>query len=225
MSTEIQKYLDFLIGLNTEQTEHIEANLLTHLKGVYQYLQDWNCSKEIQLAGLFHSIYSTDEFRTKSLSFDKRPELQELIGKSAETLVYIYCYCSEKSFQSSVLNNCLPKLQDRFSQSQILLSEQEYKALLWIRLANIVDIEARIQQNHSNKANFIAYWLGRKADAYFWRVVAENLQNKALIGWDSVFGQILKNYQIPKNKLTKYLFCQLLKLRYFLREKLVRQNN
>jgi hypothetical protein len=218
----VEKYLDFLIQLNTKQSKHIETNLLTHLQGVYNYLLVWNCPKEIQLAGLFHSIYSTDEFKTKSLSFEKRPELQKLIGRSAENLVYIYCCCSEKSFQNSVLNNCLPQLQNRFSNSQILLSKQEYNALLWVRLANILDIETRTQQNLPTNANFIVYWLGRKADAYFWRIVAENLQGKALMSWNSVFGQILKNYQIPKNKLTKYLFRQLLKLRYFLREKLTR---
>jgi hypothetical protein len=42
-------------------------------------------------AGLFHSVYGTSQFKTKTLSFDGRDIVRGLIGDHSENIAYLFC--------------------------------------------------------------------------------------------------------------------------------------
>ena len=73
-----------------------------HLKGVMLVLRAWNCSKSVQLSGLFHSIYGTEGFQGHSIPFTRRSEIKKKIGDRAETLAYTFCVVDRLSVDESV---------------------------------------------------------------------------------------------------------------------------
>jgi aspartyl/asparaginyl beta-hydroxylase (cupin superfamily) len=73
------------------ETPHGEGRLDRHLTDTYAVLRGWRQSDEVCLAGLAHSVYSTDSFTPTILASDRRSELRQLIGGPAERLVYTFC--------------------------------------------------------------------------------------------------------------------------------------
>lgn len=67
MSQDFTACEGYLLKLGTQLVFHSHASLHTHLVGVYSLLKRWGCPERVALAGLFHSIYSTDEFHDFAL--------------------------------------------------------------------------------------------------------------------------------------------------------------
>lgn len=65
-------------------------------------LRSWNCSKDVQLSGLFHSIYGTEGFQGHSIPFTRRGEIRAKIGIRAEILAYTFCVIDRLSLDESV---------------------------------------------------------------------------------------------------------------------------
>ena len=80
--------INYLINKKTNQVPHNHNNLFNHLVNVYNKLRKWNCHEDICYAGLFHSIYGNDSFTFKTET--DREVIKKLIGKKAESLVYLY---------------------------------------------------------------------------------------------------------------------------------------
>jgi hypothetical protein len=57
------KYLDLLKEFNTDENPHTNRTLSNHLIRTYNILEKWDNTKEICLAGLFHSIYGTRVYK------------------------------------------------------------------------------------------------------------------------------------------------------------------
>lgn len=74
------------IKAKTIDIKHSHSNLFEHSYNLYLLLQHMNCSKDICLAGLFHSIYGNNYFDPK-LGVERK-FIKKLIGKKAEELVY-----------------------------------------------------------------------------------------------------------------------------------------
>jgi hypothetical protein len=187
----IEKLENFFIDQGLQNIPHVYCDFLTHLSGVYNILNQWNCSEEIALAGLFHSIYGTDNFNGFALSLYNREEIQRLIGRAAERFVYIYCAVSDQSFQSSVIYGDPSRLLDRFVQKPMVITEQEFEALLYIRLADAIDVESRLIAHYSGKKRYYLWLLSRsifrRRDARFWKTVAEHFNEKVINSWSQVW--------------------------------------
>ena len=80
--------LNYLISKKTQQIPHYRGSFFHHLVNVYDKLRKWKCNEDICYAGLFHSIYGNEIFKTV-LETD-REIIKNLIGKDAEELVYLY---------------------------------------------------------------------------------------------------------------------------------------
>lgn len=78
---------NFLIESGTIDEEHFEGTLYEHLIGTWNILKELQCSDDVCNAGLFHSIYGTDIFKSITVSKDCRNEVKNLIGERAEKLV------------------------------------------------------------------------------------------------------------------------------------------
>ena len=177
MALDFNSLKAYLLSLGTSNIAHTNGDFLSHLVGVYHYLEQWGCSERVMLAGLFHSLYGTQAFQNFSLSKENRHEIRALIGESAERLVFIYCAMTYKSMRASVLSDGKPQLWDRFSDRPLDVTEQEFTDILWIKLADILEQEARL--NDSEKS--LKY-------AGFWHFVAKQLGVAAVEGWNQVYG-------------------------------------
>jgi hypothetical protein len=79
-----------LLELGAERVPHSRRTLYEHLCGVERILTAWKLPREVCLAGLFHSIYSTERFRYATLPFTERARVQHRIGERAERLAYLF---------------------------------------------------------------------------------------------------------------------------------------
>ncbi|MET0647578.1 MAG: DUF6817 domain-containing protein [Pyrinomonadaceae bacterium] len=170
----------YLLKLGTQLVFHSHANLHTHLVGVHHLLGSWGCPEHVALAGLFHSIYSTDEFRDFALPLTEREQIKGLIGTQGERLVYLYSAATRESWRRSAVSAEKPQLADRLSGGPLEVTEQEFTELLWLWLANNLDIKAR-----EMRANGV----GVLKRANFWHQVAERLGGEAVVSWQQVYGR------------------------------------
>jgi hypothetical protein len=85
------KLKDYLLNHSVASAEHSGATLWEHLVGVHRILQVVGSDDYVCNAGLFHSVYGTQSFKTVSVDKSKRNEVQALIGVQAESLVWAFC--------------------------------------------------------------------------------------------------------------------------------------
>lgn len=108
-----QQLLDYISSVIPEALAHTGSTAFDHhLQGVQLILRHWNASSALCDAGLFHSIYGTEGFQGFKLSLAHRKTIQELIGKEAERLVWIFCMLDRYSLDQSLY------VLDDISQSQ-----------------------------------------------------------------------------------------------------------
>ena len=62
---------------------HTERNYLAHLVAVYRLMESGGCTEELCRAGMFHSIYGTQQFQGFKLGLELRPEIRALAGDRA----------------------------------------------------------------------------------------------------------------------------------------------
>lgn len=91
LESEDRRLETFLQTVGARANPHGHGrSLYDHLKGTRDVLRCWSQPFWIQTAGLFHSIYSTDVYRRQVLDVNQRERLQDVIGKKAEQLVYLF---------------------------------------------------------------------------------------------------------------------------------------
>ena len=126
-----QHALEFLENY-TKNIPHSKTTLFNHLKNTWQILKRQNCSDDVCLAGMFHSIYGTEFFNKTTLS---RDNVRSIIGDNAEDIVYRFCTLHDRDRQL-LDENCLDK------------------ELIQIAYANLVEEKFR---DMSHETEIIAY--------------------------------------------------------------------
>ena len=84
------KFKDYLIAQGAAKTAHSGYTLWGHLSGVHRILDACGSEDHVCNAGLFHSVYGTQAFKTVTTDGSRRAEIQDLIGQHAEGLVSIH---------------------------------------------------------------------------------------------------------------------------------------
>ena len=84
----IKDVIDFLLDNDADENAHSGRNLIEHLLGTAELLMEWECDKDLVLAGLCHSIYGTDSYHTVTIDLSRRDEVRDLIGERAEELAW-----------------------------------------------------------------------------------------------------------------------------------------
>lgn len=79
---------DFLRDNGADENSHSGRDLMEHLVGTAELLVEWECDRDIVLAGLCHSIYGTDSYHTVTIDPSRREEVRALIGQRAEELAW-----------------------------------------------------------------------------------------------------------------------------------------
>lgn len=125
------KAIDFLQKI-CEKIPHSNTLLFNHLYGTWKILKNQGCSKNVCLAGMFHSVYGTEFFN--NLQID-REQLIHIIGNEAEDIVYRFC-----------------SLQNR--DAELLHEGCTQQDLIQIAYANLIEEKFR---DASHESEIIAY--------------------------------------------------------------------
>ena len=101
---ELAPVLPTVLARNVGQDWHKAGTFRHHLVGVTRSLTVWQQPRDVRLLGLLHSVYG-NAF-VDLVKFDpasERARLRELVGESAEHLVYLFCTQSRTQFVQKVL--------------------------------------------------------------------------------------------------------------------------
>lgn len=132
-----KKIKDFLEQLGANKVPHVKGKTLyDHFIRVSDILTSWGLSDDVVKAGMCHSVYATEAFKTMLLSVDERDKLRKVIGVSSEVLVFAFCQIKRSTFEKinsgytfiSYIDNKVMKFE-----------KEEFIALLHILLANEID--------------------------------------------------------------------------------------
>ena len=99
---ELSRVSDWLKLKRADSIPHSGSELIGHLEGVYQLLSKWRVRSPLRLAGLLHSIYSTESFDPE-ISVT-REEVRKEVGEDAEDIVYRFSTLARKKFYEQILN-------------------------------------------------------------------------------------------------------------------------
>ena len=147
------KYLDLLKEFNTDKNPHTNRTLSNHLIRTYDILEKWDNTKEICLAGLFHSIYGTRVYKISSIDFSKRKYIESIIGKRAEELVYLFCVTDRREDGNLIEKNQII-LKDIIHNKEIHISKNDLYALIEIEFANILEQSVHLNIDEKWILNF-----------------------------------------------------------------------
>jgi hypothetical protein len=119
---------------------HTGRTLEVHLVRTSALLRSWDCPEWICLAGMFHSVYGTNQFGSACLDLSERQWLIDLIGSEAERLVYLFCICARPNalLQGIETHN----LVNRRTGDIYRVSFDDLQALLTIECANLLEQDA-----------------------------------------------------------------------------------
>ena len=130
----ISKYIEF--DQNKEILEHVKylfesgywnirwgnKTLIDHLTEVCKIMFIANRPKKEYLAGLYHSVYETEEFKHGIAT--SRETIRKRIGKEAEELVYTFCNLKQR---------------DKRISEKTIQEKRHLESLAWISLSNRLD--------------------------------------------------------------------------------------
>ncbi len=175
MGTDYKRLTDFLVALNVEQVPHTNKSYLAHLVAVYRLMEARGCTEEVRRAGMFHSIYGTQQFQGFKLALDQRETVRDLIGERAEQLAYLNCAMDRASLDRAVEHGQAPyRITDRLAGQQVELSPDDFDDLCRVHLYDWLEQAPRSRLG----------WDYRRA-AY--RCMAERLGPGAVEAYDRVF--------------------------------------
>src|SRR5258708_4665716 len=178
MNAEMKKLTDFLVELGIEQIAHTNKTYLAHLIAVYRLMESQGCDATLCGAGMFHSIYGTQQFQGFKLPVESRADVRALIGERAERLAYLNCAMFRPSFDVAVLEQTAPpyRFTDRLTNEEVTLDQTDFDDLCRIHLYDWLEQVPRSR-----------FGWGFRREAY--RRMADRLDDVARESYDQVFSQ------------------------------------
>lgn len=134
--------------------------LLPHLRGTSELLRAWGARDALCDAGLFHSIYGTEFFRTQTLSPERREEVRAVIGEEAEALVWLWCFGRRDTMPPEFRS-----VIDRRNGREIPLGEVQGIDLLNLWIADAVEQLPRVAHREVPIARRLLDWADRALPA------------------------------------------------------------
>jgi len=168
---DLANYLD---SLEIDKIPHTGKNYFGHLIAVYHNLKAWGCDEELCRAGMFHSIYGTQQFQGFKLPLESRSQLRDMIGERGERIAYYNCAMFRPSFDKAVEQSSGPyRIVDRLTNREIELTPEDFEDLVRVHLCDWLEQAPRTEK-----------WDFRR-EAY--RHMAERLGGVALEAYDRVY--------------------------------------
>ena len=117
-----KKSIEFLLDKNADKVDHSGRTFLEHLIGVAEILEDWDCSFDTVMAGMFHNIYGNKHY-DPGLNVT-REEVKKLIGEKSENLAWTFENTDrEKIIDLKNLDLLLIRLANEYEQSELNLKD------------------------------------------------------------------------------------------------------
>ena len=118
-----------------------------HIAGVANILGAWEQPPDLCLAGLLHSVYSTEMYPWRLFKTSERQRLQAMAGSRVEHLVFLYCTCSQQGLYKEVARlsaasqDLSAGLQVRnfYTGERTVLSSRQAARLLLILAADLME--------------------------------------------------------------------------------------
>src|SRR5262245_53773674 len=165
----------FLLEIGINDQPHSTKTYLGHLIAVHRLLEQQGCGLDACRAGLFHSVYGTEQFQGFKLPLDQRTKIRALIGERAERLAYLNCAMDRASFDDSLAPTGPPyPLRDRLSGAEVALDGEDFDDLCRVHLYDWLEQVPRSRHGY-----------GYRRAAY--RRMAERLGPDAVAAYDRVF--------------------------------------
>ena len=140
---DLAPVLPTVLARNVGQDWHKAGTFRHHLVGVARSLTLWQQPRDVRLLGLLHSVYG-NAF-VDLVKFDpasERARLRDLVGESAEHLVYLFCTQSRTQFVQRVLGGGLQAdgslVLDKDGQRH-LLTPYEVAAFIIVSMADTIE--------------------------------------------------------------------------------------
>jgi hypothetical protein len=153
--------VQFLDGRGAATIEHPGGTLLAHLARTHRQLLAWNASEDLALAGLCHATYGTDGFRRPLLDRSSRRHLIDVIGPTAEHIVYLYASCDREFLYPQIGATPAPTFRDRFTGATSTPSTEQLHHFLELTFANELDIVAASSEFAAEHGTSIAEMFNR----------------------------------------------------------------
>ncbi len=97
-SMDLERAVRFLVERGAVAPQHnSHVTLLEHVIGTYRVLERWDLEPAVLAAGLFHSVYSTQNFPIALASYDERDAVRAAAGVAGERLAFLFCVKSSDS--------------------------------------------------------------------------------------------------------------------------------
>jgi hypothetical protein len=143
----LNRITSLLRDRGAEQFPHAHQRALyEHLLGTREILGRWSQPASLQLAGLLHSIYSTDKYHRQLMGFSRRTEVRELAGSDAERIVFLFCVTSRNDFwnqlaQSAEVGEAGLRIKRHFGSQEMVedVSREDVRSLIVLQMANAAD--------------------------------------------------------------------------------------
>ena len=129
-----------LSKLGAGDFDHIDGNLIDHLRGTQKLLKEWSASAILQDAGLYHAAYGTAGFNEILVSIEQRDKISQIIGNEAEDIVYLYCACDRDHFWPQIGVVPEPRFKNRFTGQSFQLGSQQLHDFCELTVANEIEI-------------------------------------------------------------------------------------
>jgi len=97
----ISKEVNFILE-KTKNSPHTNRTFFEHLFNTMLTLEIYKCKKDVLKAGLFHSVYGSENYKFNDSSIT-RSKIRNLIGEYSENLVWLFC--NMKNRTNTLLNN------------------------------------------------------------------------------------------------------------------------
>lgn len=140
--TDYPAKIAFLELHGADAMAHSDVDLLAHLIGVHDLLRGWDCGAALCDAGLFHSVYGTEIFPTGAVPQELRPEVRDLIGEEAETLVHLFGTVARSSIFDAAFDGA-PFLLESRSGAQVGVTNAQYGDIAALTVANWLEQRPR----------------------------------------------------------------------------------
>lgn len=131
---------EFLLSCGAAKLAHPGGTLYEHLCRVADLLASWGAGARLQTAGLCHACYGTDGYGQALIPVSQRPRLAALIGRDAESLVYLYGSCDRAAVYPRLGDDGPVLFKDRFTGQASAPPEHDVRAFAELTAANELDV-------------------------------------------------------------------------------------
>ena len=159
MCTHTQEpFVHFLVELGANRVAHTRRTLLDHLVGTAAILERWGASSDVCIAGLFHSIYGTEYFKTAVVGLADRPKLEALVGTAAERLAHTFCVFDRSSVYRAIDRGAPYELERLDRSGRISVTRAELAGIVQILWANALEQAEHVPPTAEERARSRRDW-------------------------------------------------------------------